>query len=336
MRSGLLQIIVSKMTSSEFFEVRKFLNACVLLQYVPRVLQIRLSWKKHIEISRKLVRRVWIKVAFNFFLYISLPAFYVLGAFWYFFSIERETACWHKACEYHIGCSTSSFKCCRSLGNYTFLDNDCTIQTPNTTLLDFGMFLEAFQSDTVLFTNIPQKIMHCFWWGLRNLSPLVQNLQRSTYFWENCFAIFISIFGLLLFLYFIDHVQILNNESEYLLRLICESLKPLYYNENNYIFREGEPLNAMIFITQGSLSCFNTNNGENGEGTASSPQCIEKGECSLWCFNTNNGENGEGTASSPQCIEKGEFYREELLKLELNLQSPSKLSKPLQKLKPLL
>jgi len=88
------------------------------------------------------------------------------------------------------------------------------------------------------------------------------------------------------------------------------------YSENSYIFQEGEPLNMMIFITQGSL----------------------------WCFKTNNGENGEGTASNPQCIEKGDFYGEELLKWVVNY-SPSlelsnlqflKLLKPLQKLKPLL
>ncbi|XP_062154119.1 cyclic nucleotide-gated ion channel 1-like [Alnus glutinosa] len=92
--------------------------------------------------------------------------------------------------------------------------------------------------------------------------------------------------------------QILNNKSEYLLQLICEYLKPLYYNENSYIFREGEPLNAMIFITQGSL----------------------------WCFKTNNCENGEGTASSPQCIEKGEFYGEELLQWGFNCSPSPKLS----------
>ena len=76
-------------------------------------------------------------------------------------------------------------------------------------------------------------------------------------------------------------MQWLKNEKEYLLQLICEFLKPLYYNEDNYIIREGEPLNVMLFITQGNV----------------------------WCFKTSNGEDSEG----PQCIEKGEFYGEELL-----------------------
>jgi cyclic nucleotide gated channel len=89
-------------------------------------------------------------------------------------------------------------------------------------------------------------------------------------------------------------VQGLKNEKEYLLQLICEFLKPLYYNEDNYIIREGEPLNAMLFITQGSV----------------------------WCFKTSNGEDGEG----PQCIEKGEFYGEELLEWGFNGSPSPKLS----------
>ncbi|XP_059450223.1 cyclic nucleotide-gated ion channel 1-like [Corylus avellana] len=377
----LVPIIFSKMRSSKFLDARKFLNAFVLLQYVPRVLRIYLSWRNLIESSRELARRVWIKAAFYIFLYIL--ASHVLGAFWYFFSIERETACWHIACENHIGCMPSSFKCGRNLGNYSFLDDDCPVQTSSTTLVDFGIFLEALQSGTVSSTNILSKIVHCFWWGLRNLSSLGQNLQTSTYFWENCFSVFISIFGLLLFLYFIgtvqtymqiatekseeitqnmkrkeldiklwmsrnelpdkmkkriisciEHrlkekkdfdtekpiphlsnidlakeikrhlclpllkeVQSLKNEKEHRLQLICESLKPLYYNEESYILREGEPLTAMLFITQGSVCCFKTNNDDSGE-------------------------NGEGIVSGAECIEKGKFYGEQLLKWGFNGSSP--------------
>jgi CRP-like cAMP-binding protein len=80
--------------------------------------------------------------------------------------------------------------------------------------------------------------------------------------------------------------------------LICKFLKPRYYSENSYISREGEPLNEMIFITQGSI----------------------------WCFKTNNCENGEGTASSPQCIKKGDFYGEELLKWGVNCSPSPELS----------
>ena len=85
-----------------------------------------------------------------------------MGAFWYFFSIQRETACWHRACENHTGCVESSFSCANSWGDYTFLDDACPINTPNSTLFDFGIFLEALQSDVVESTNLLQKFFYCF------------------------------------------------------------------------------------------------------------------------------------------------------------------------------
>ena len=39
-------------------------------------------------------------------------------------------------------------------------------------------------------------------------SSLGQNLQTSNYVWENCFAIFISLFGLMLFLSFIENLKV--------------------------------------------------------------------------------------------------------------------------------
>ncbi|XP_041015398.1 cyclic nucleotide-gated ion channel 1-like isoform X2 [Juglans microcarpa x Juglans regia] len=56
--------------------------------------------------------------------------------------------------------------------------------------------------------DFPRKTIFCFWWGLRNLSSLGQNLETSPYYWENCFTVLISIFGLLLFLYFIGNLQV--------------------------------------------------------------------------------------------------------------------------------
>ena len=58
----------------------------------------------------------------------------------------------------------------------------------------------------------------------------------------------------------------------------------MYYNEHSYIVREGEPLDAMLFITQGVV----------------------------WNFITTS--NGEGIVTSKaQCIEKGNFFGQELL-----------------------
>lgn len=46
------------------------MNALVVLQYVPRVLQIYQSRKKVITPAWKLARVIWVEAAFNFFIYI--------------------------------------------------------------------------------------------------------------------------------------------------------------------------------------------------------------------------------------------------------------------------
>ncbi|XP_042985925.1 cyclic nucleotide-gated ion channel 1-like isoform X2 [Carya illinoinensis] len=133
----------------------------------------------------------------------------VLGAFWYFFSIERETTCWHMGCKPDAGCSKTSFNCGHgSSSDTTILNKFCSLENPNTTLFDFGIFQEARQSRILESMDFPRKTIFCFWWGLRNLSSFGQNLETSSYYWENCFTVLISIFGLLLFLYFIGNLQV--------------------------------------------------------------------------------------------------------------------------------
>ncbi|RYR41649.1 hypothetical protein Ahy_A08g038053 isoform B [Arachis hypogaea] len=136
-----------------------------------------------------------------------LPLPQVLGAFWYLFSIERETTCWQNACR-RTKCNKAEIYCDDYQGSIsTLLNNSCPIQEPNTTLFDFGIFLDALQSGVVASEDFPQKFFYCFWWGLQNLSSLGQNLKTSTYVWEICFAIFISIAGLVLFSFLIGNMQ---------------------------------------------------------------------------------------------------------------------------------
>ncbi|KAF3946504.1 hypothetical protein CMV_027237 [Castanea mollissima] len=147
----IILIIFRELKGSKSLKKRKLLNFFVLFQYAPRVVQLYRTWK---DPDRKVSSNktpIWVKAAFNFFLYIV--ASHVLGAFWYLLSIERETACWHKACEKNNECSDSSFNCDHILGNHTFLNVDCIISppnaTPNTTFFDFGIFLGALQSGVV-------------------------------------------------------------------------------------------------------------------------------------------------------------------------------------------
>ncbi|VVA20301.1 PREDICTED: cyclic [Prunus dulcis] len=361
-------ILFLKMRDSRSLNTRKFLSSLVLLQYVPRVLCIYLSCKK-LNKNPSMETGIWVKGLFNFFLYIL--ASHVLGAFWYLFSIQRETACWQYACRTD-GCEPSTFYCNDDTSRdvtsrVTFLNKFCPVNPPNATTFDFGIFLEAIQSKVLGSKDYLDKFLNCFWWGLRNLSSLGQNLQTSTYAWENLFAVSISIIGLLLFLYLIGNLQtymqlsttrseklrrkmkmkdldielwlsknglpkemktvimenllrkleenkdvhvenmlsilplehknnikyhlclailkkvpMLQTVDEQVLKVICENLKPVMYTEDIHIIREGEPLDKMLFITQGIV----------------------------WDYTSNK---SSGSPSSTRLLGKNDFYGEELL-----------------------
>ncbi|KAL6270114.1 hypothetical protein ACE6H2_027025 [Prunus campanulata] len=235
---------------------RKFLAFLALLQYVPRVLRIYILCTKLNKTPAR-ETEIWIlfKGAFSFFLYIL--ASHVFGAFWYFLAIQRETACWQNACRNNNECEPTTFYCNGGTSrNVTFLDDLCSINphNANATSFDFGMFVEAVQSGVLESTNLPKKFFHCFWWGLRNLSSLGQNLQTSNYTWENIFAIFISLSGLLLVLLY-----------------LTTNLKNISQDEN-YTAAENER-------SRGILLTYTTNNGAGtSSGGSSTTKCLAKGD----------------------------------------------------------
>ncbi|KAL6294167.1 hypothetical protein ACE6H2_002309 [Prunus campanulata] len=197
----LILTFFSRMGASRSSETSKFImNFFVLMQYIPRVIRIYLSC----EAPKKSPSRetpIWVKGVLNFFMYIL--ASHILGAIWYFFAIQRMTACWQYACQIENGCDPNTFGC-----HYqTFKDDLCPISSPNATIFDFGIFLGVLQSGAPSSTNFLQKFSNCFCWGLQNLSSLGSNLRPSTSTWENLFVVFISITGLLLFIYLIGNLQ---------------------------------------------------------------------------------------------------------------------------------
>lgn len=56
-----------------------------------------------------------------------------------------------------------------------FIAGECPIQEENATIFDFGMYLQALQSDIVLPKNFLEKFFYCFWWGLQNLRYVERN-----------------------------------------------------------------------------------------------------------------------------------------------------------------
>ncbi|KAI3749092.1 hypothetical protein L6452_12664 [Arctium lappa] len=207
-------IIIPKMHGSRSLNTKNLLKFVVFFQYIPRMLRIYPLYKEVTRTSGILTETAWAGAAFNLFLY--MLASHVFGAFWYLFSIERETTCWRQACGNISatitggttpGCVHSSFHCHDESHHVGYLNSRCPIQESNNTPYDFGIFLPALQSGVVNSTDFPQKFFYCFWWGLQNLSSLGQNLKTSTFVWEICFAVFISIAGLVLFSFLIGNMQ---------------------------------------------------------------------------------------------------------------------------------
>ncbi|KAI4330955.1 hypothetical protein MLD38_029191 [Melastoma candidum] len=197
-------IIKGNPRSQQAVTLLKFL---VLGQYILRAFRVFPSFHEATTNSFTLLKsHFWIGAGFNLLLFVI--ASHVLGAFWYLLSVGRTMDCWKSACRNRVGCKIDSLFCGGPADNKTYLDDYCPIQhATNSSAFDFGIYLSALESNIVASTKFPLKLGYCFWWGLRNLSSLGQNLNTSAYEWEICFSICISIMGLILFSLFIDNMQ---------------------------------------------------------------------------------------------------------------------------------
>ncbi|XP_057950420.1 LOW QUALITY PROTEIN: cyclic nucleotide-gated ion channel 1 [Malania oleifera] len=203
-------ILIIKNRNMKFgiIDYQKNVEIFVVFSSFPNVSQVLRVYPLLTMVTRTsgiLTETAWAGAAFNLFLY--MLASHVLGAFWYLFSIERETTCWKDACGNHPGCDRHTLYCGDRIVNNTFLNVSCPIENEDPNVFDFGIFLDALQSGVVESKDFPQKFFFCFWWGLQNLSSLGQNLKTSTFVWEICFAVFISIAGLVLFSFLIGNMQ---------------------------------------------------------------------------------------------------------------------------------
>uniref|UniRef100_A0A804P2L3 Ion transport domain-containing protein n=1 Tax=Zea mays TaxID=4577 RepID=A0A804P2L3_MAIZE len=179
-----------------------------LPQYVPRLVRII---PLYLEITRSagtVVDTAWPGAAFNLLVYIL--ASHVLGALWYILAIQREDTCWREACNSQEGCDLASLYCgsTASGNNSTFLQDACPTDGDGADVDPiFGIYLPALQNVSQS-SGFFQKLFYCFWWGLQNLCSYGQNLKTSTYIWENLFAVFVSMSGLVLFALLIGNVQV--------------------------------------------------------------------------------------------------------------------------------
>ncbi|CAJ2631331.1 unnamed protein product [Trifolium pratense] len=203
--------IIPHLKSSSPFLAKDFLKYTVLILYVPRLLRIRPLFEEVTRTSGILADTPWARAVFNLLLY--LLASHVVGANWYLLSVESQVRCWYREMDndslFHasyLGCGQQNERV------FPLLNSTCIFVDPDeikdTKTFNFGIFSDALQSLVVdSTTKFPYKFFYCFWWGLRNLSSLGQNLKTSTYLPEIAFAFFISIFGLVLFSLLIGNMQ---------------------------------------------------------------------------------------------------------------------------------
>ncbi|GLT46657.1 hypothetical protein SLA2020_204000 [Shorea laevis] len=193
--------------------MKQLLKYIIICQYVPRILRIVPLYIEVTRTSGFLTETAWAGAALNLFLY--MLASHVLGAIWYLISLERQDQCWRNVagknetkvallyCDHENKSSEDDF--------LRLLDTNCSLIDPdditNSTVFNFGIFSEALQSEIVEARRFRKKFFYCFWWGLRNLSSLGQNLKTSTFVWEIIFAVVISIAGLVLFALLIGNMQ---------------------------------------------------------------------------------------------------------------------------------
>ncbi|XP_024187979.1 cyclic nucleotide-gated ion channel 1-like [Rosa chinensis] len=283
-------IFLPKMRGSNSVKTMTFFNSIIVLQYLPRGYPLYLLCKNISMLNiddRGFTSQKWLLIFANIYGYII--ASHIFGAFWYFFSIQREIECWGHACRIENGCEFSTSCVQNPYRNITLLENLCPVNPPNKQVFDFGIFHDALQSSMQGSTNFLQKCSRSFSWGLRNLSSFGSNLDdTSAYAGENLFVVLISISGLVLFMYLWGNVQTfmqmvsekkmkkmkmegfknklkkvdgLKDKGEEVLEKICEYLEPMTYSKGHYIIREGEPLDMMFFVTRGSVLTYATNSG---------------------------------------------------------------------------
>ncbi|CAL5042554.1 unnamed protein product [Urochloa decumbens] len=263
----IILVVLPKLHSSEITKAKNVLMILIICQYVPRLIRIRPLYLQITRSAGVITETARAGAAFNLLLY--MLASHVLGAIWYLLSIQRQDSCWRQECRNNTTCDAPSLYCGAAHNNetYAFLKTVCLLRNMSNNLPDpvFGIYAPAIENISQSRSFLA-KLFYCVWWGLQNLSSLGQNLKTSTYAWENLFAVFVSISGLVLFALLIGNVQVpmFENMDDQLLDAMCDRLKPILYTEGSCIIREGDPVTEMLFIMRGKLMSMTTNGGRTG------------------------------------------------------------------------
>ncbi|GLU11835.1 hypothetical protein SLE2022_285550 [Rubroshorea leprosula] len=205
----LIWVIIPSVKGSAINNTRNVLLFIIIFQFVPKLFLVFPLTTQVGKAIGFVIETAWLGAAYNLLLF--LLSSHVFGASWYLLSIERQEACWKSTCDQESPSCQYDYFDCNWLGdtgrNYWFQSNNITnLCTPSTSAYPFGIYGDAVNNNV---TNAPfiNKYLYCFWWGLRNLSTLGQNLSPSTYIGEINFTILVGSLGLVLFVSLIGNMQ---------------------------------------------------------------------------------------------------------------------------------
>ncbi|CAB4314912.1 unnamed protein product [Prunus armeniaca] len=275
-------VFFPRLRASRAVNRMRIMNSLILLQYVPRIYPIYRHCKDLNKnkldnyISDQIERKTWVPGLLNFILYIISS--HVFGAFWYFFSIQRQIACWGHACQSGNGCEFCIFDCddvwhvgvnkFSAKGLAVFLLGHTKSKANNK---EYWIVLKMMKIEL----DIERMSVE---YGLPNASRDIHKIVRRQIRREEDLAVK-NIFSILpsevqdiikrhLLLPKLKEVPTLQGMAHELLDAILEDLERVTYDGGNCIIREGDPLDMMIFISRGRVLTYNTTStGHRGGGS---------------------------------------------------------------------
>ncbi|WVZ74535.1 hypothetical protein U9M48_022705 [Paspalum notatum var. saurae] len=201
-------IVIPRLDESPTANRKNILRFSIIFQYLPRLFQIFPLSRQIVMATGVMTETAWAGAAYNLILY--MLASHVLGALWYLFSVQRQESCWREAClQEGPACQTAFFDCNTASSNRSIwykVSNITSLCTTGNGFYPFGIYGEAVDAN-LTSSSFGQKYFYCFWWGLKNLSCLGQNLSTSLFIGEIAFAIVIGVLGLVLFGLLIGNMQ---------------------------------------------------------------------------------------------------------------------------------
>ncbi|XP_021663281.2 protein CNGC15b-like isoform X1 [Hevea brasiliensis] len=207
----LIWFIIPNIDGWGLLHMKNTLWLLIMIQYLPKVFLIFPIWWQIADAAGVVTQTAWTAAAYNLFLY--MVGSHVSGACYYLLSLERIEDCWHSVCNLETSYCPDGFFDCRQVKDprrvnwflSTNISNQCNASMTGSSY-QYGIYIGVVQLN-VASSAFMNKYFYCFWWGLKNVSTIGQNLIPSIRVGENIFITIVGITGLILFALLIGNMQ---------------------------------------------------------------------------------------------------------------------------------